>query len=87
MGASRTGVPPLNTSYILTSKIFNNVLQQFRDREAKAAKVAREIEGNTSTHLAAELENGDDDEENAFSAVQREPSQRKHNVLYYEHSL
>ena len=55
---------------------------RFRDREAKAAKVAREIEGNTSTHLAAELENGDDDEENAFSAVQRDPSQRKEKLFY-----
>ena len=47
----------------------------YRDREAKAAKVAREIEGKISTHLAAELENGDDDEENAFSAVQVYPNQ------------
>ena len=49
----------------------------FRDREARAAKLAREIEGTTSSHLAAELENGDDDEENAFSAVVRDPNQSK----------
>ena len=39
--------------------------------------MAREIEGTTSSHLAAELENGDDDEENAFSAVVRDPNQSK----------
>jgi len=49
--------------------------EEYRDREARAAKMAREIEGTTSSHLAAELENGDDDEENAFSAVVRDPGQ------------
>ena len=48
-----------------------------RDREARAAKLAREIEGTSSSHLAAELENGDEDEEAVFSAVQRGPSQSK----------
>lgn len=62
--------------YTIQLKHEDKSSDEYRDREAKAAKVAREIEGNTSTHLAAELENGDDDEENAFSAVQREPSQR-----------
>ena len=65
----------------------NYLLQIYRDREAKAAKVAREIEGNISTHLAAELENGDDDEENAFSAVQRDTSQRKYKVFHNWHSI
>merc|ERR1719266_637499 len=50
--------------------------EEYRDREARAAQVAREIEGTTSSHLAAELENGDDDEEAAFSAVQRDTVQR-----------
>ena len=31
--------------------------------------------------MAAELENGDDDEENAFSAVQRDTVQSKHVVI------
>ena len=59
----------------------------YRDREAKAAKVAREIEGKISTHLAAELENGDDDEENAFSAVHRDTSQRKYKVFHNWYSI
>ena len=50
----------------------------FREREARAAKLAREIEGNKGSHLAAELENGDGDEEAAFSAVQRNSSQSKY---------
>ena len=57
----------------------------FRDREARAAKLAREIEGTTSSHLAAELENGDDDEENAFSAVVRDPGQSKDH--YYSRNM
>ena len=40
--------------------------------------------------MAAELENGDDDEENAFSAVQRDTVQSKHVVIneyFYWHKL
>ena len=47
--------------------------------------MAREIEGTTSSHLAAELENGDDDEENAFSAVVRDPGQSKDH--YYSRNM
>ena len=47
--------------------------------------MAREIEGTTSSHLAAELENGDDDEENAFSAVVRDPGQSKDH--YYSRNI
>ena len=50
----------------------------FRDREARAEKLAREIEGYKGSHLAAELENGDGDEEAAFSAVQRSSTQSKY---------
>ena len=42
---------------------------KYREREAYAAEVARQIEGNVSSRNAIELENGD--EEEAFSAVVR----------------
>jgi hypothetical protein len=41
----------------------------YRQREARAAELAREIEGSGSNKLGIELENGD--EEEAFSAVVR----------------
>lgn len=44
-------------------------LKKYREREAYAAEVARQIEGNVSSRNAIELENGD--EEEAFSAVVR----------------
>jgi len=45
-----------------------------REREARAAAIAHEIEGSTSSLQAVELENGD--EEEAFSAVQRPSGDR-----------
>ena len=57
--------------------MFFAIIIFYRDREAKAERVAREIEGTSASHLAAELENGDDNEEDAFSAVQRGTPQSK----------
>ena len=44
----------------------------FREREARAAELAREIEGSVSSRSGIEMENGD--EEEAFSAVVRPQS-------------
>ena len=43
---------------------------EYRQAEAKAAKIATEIEKNSSSKMRTEIENGD--EEDAFSAVTRE---------------
>ena len=43
---------------------------EYKERERKAAQIAAEIEGNTHSIAAVELENGD--EEEAFSAVVRD---------------
>ena len=51
----------------------------FRELEAKADALAKEIEGSSSNKLAIELENGD--EEEAFSAVVRPGGQRGNNFL------
>ena len=45
---------------------------EYKERERKAAQIAAEIEGNTHSIAAVELENGD--EEEAFSAVARDKS-------------
>ena len=51
----------------------------FRQREAKAERLAREIEKSDFHKRGAELENGDgQDEEAMFSSVTR-PGQPKHN--------
>ena len=49
--------------------------KEYKDREAQAAKLASEIEGAESYRDRIELENGDEDEEAKFSAVQR-PSEQ-----------
>ena len=48
----------------------------FRELEAKAAAAARQIEGSSTNKLAIELENGEE-EEAAFSAVQRSGSNNR----------
>ncbi len=47
---------------------------EYRERAAKAASIAREIEGDAGSSNRAELENGD--EEAAFSAVSRPAAAR-----------
>ena len=49
---------------------------EYRERERKAAQIAAEIEGNTHSLAAVELENGD--EEEAFSAVVRDKASPGH---------
>ena len=48
--------------------------KEYREREAQAARLAREIESSDTYHQHIQLENGDgvdDDEEARFSAVVR----------------
>ena len=50
---------------------------EYRERERKAAQIAAEIEGNTHSIAAVELENGEEEEE-AFSAVVRDKTSPGH---------
>ena len=45
--------------------------KEFRDREARAMRLAQEIERSDGYKSRMDLENGDGDEEMAFSAVVR----------------
>ncbi|XP_059091878.1 ataxin-2 homolog [Tigriopus californicus] len=55
-----------------TYQIKDSESLEFREREARADSIAREIQGNMASHRQVELENGD--EEAMFSAVDRSQS-------------
>ena len=65
----KTSFDPNMSSYTVQLKKDREDSAEWREKERKAAKIAAEIEGNSSSVAAIELENGD--EEEAFSAVVR----------------
>ena len=65
----KTSFDPNMSSYTVQLKKDREDSAEWREKERKAAKIAAEIEGNSSSVAAVELENGD--EEEAFSAVVR----------------
>ena len=50
--------------------------KEYKEREAFAAKMAQEIESSDTYKASLALENGDKDEEDAFSAVVRGGSEK-----------
>ena len=65
----KTSFDPNMSSYTVQLKKDREDSAEWREKERKAAKIAAEIEGNSASVAAVELENGD--EEEAFSAVVR----------------
>lgn len=62
------------------------LLFHLRQNEARAERLAREIEGNTDSLANVELENGDD-EEAKFSAVVRETNTPSELAVLFAKSL
>lgn len=58
--------------YIFRIPLVVDNSEKYREREARAAKLASEIEGSESYKQRIALENGDGDEETKYSAVLRE---------------